>query len=105
EAVVADGVAAKVETAAAAVSTGVAAAAAMVEKNGGGSGGYGRQSVRESGVNDRVDRVIRSLFGFGRKNIIGKLSGGGDVMVAGRRQWWPAVGGVAGGWEWERVLH
>nr|GEY86219.1 hypothetical protein [Tanacetum cinerariifolium] len=86
EAVVADGVAAKVETAATAVSAGVAAATAMVEKNGGGSGGCGRRSVRESGVKDRVDWVNRSLFGLCWKNLAKKLSGGDDVLVAGRRQ-------------------
>nr|GEW97613.1 hypothetical protein [Tanacetum cinerariifolium] len=44
--------------------------------------------VKESGVDDRVDRETRNLFGFARKIPPEKFSGGGRV-VAG----WPA-----GGW-------
>ncbi|GKF23142.1 hypothetical protein Tco_0075464, partial [Tanacetum coccineum] len=49
-----------------------------------------------SGVVDRVDPLMRNLFGLRRKSPPKKFSGGGDVAVAGgsggRREWWPAVG-------------
>nr|GFA54593.1 hypothetical protein [Tanacetum cinerariifolium] len=50
-----------------------------------------KRRVRESGVDDRVDRETRNLFGFAGKIPPEKFSGGGG--------WWPAGGG-----EWERVL-
>ncbi|GJR90399.1 hypothetical protein Tco_0214410 [Tanacetum coccineum] len=42
----------------------------------------------ESGCEDRIDPVIRSVFGVGRKSLPEKFSGGGDVVAV-----------VAGGWE------
>nr|GEY47443.1 hypothetical protein [Tanacetum cinerariifolium] len=44
--------------------------------------------VGASDIVDRLDRVIRILFGFAGKSSPEKFSGGG--VVAGRRQWWPA---------------
>nr|GFB54580.1 hypothetical protein [Tanacetum cinerariifolium] len=40
--------------------------------------------VKESGVEDRVDRETRNLFGFAGKIPPEKFSGGGRVAVAGR---------------------
>ncbi|GKD72798.1 hypothetical protein Tco_1331080, partial [Tanacetum coccineum] len=39
--------------------------------------------VAESGCGDRIDPVMRSVFGVGRKSPLEKFSGGGE--------WWPAV--------------
>nr|GFB71901.1 hypothetical protein [Tanacetum cinerariifolium] len=55
------------------------------------AGGGGRR-VRESGVKDRVDRVIRTVFGFAEKRSPEKFSGGGGVVAGGG---WPGM--VAGG--------
>nr|GEW89919.1 hypothetical protein [Tanacetum cinerariifolium] len=49
---------------------------------------WGRR-VRESGVEDRIDRETRNLFGFAGKIPPKKLSGGGRVLAGGR---------LAGGW-------
>nr|GFB26687.1 hypothetical protein [Tanacetum cinerariifolium] len=38
---------------------------------------WGRRSVRESGVKDRVDREARSLFGVRRKSLRAAAGGGG----------------------------
>ncbi|GJV57086.1 hypothetical protein Tco_1458091 [Tanacetum coccineum] len=42
----------------------------------------GEQRVAVRGIEDRVDPVVRNLFGFGRKSPPEKFSGGGD---GGRR--------------------
>ncbi|GJY10726.1 hypothetical protein Tco_0378911 [Tanacetum coccineum] len=56
--------------------------AAAAETDGGG------RRVEESGCGDRIDPVMRSVFGVGRKSPPEKFSGGGDVVAV-----------VAGGWE------
>ncbi|GKG40458.1 hypothetical protein Tco_0467235, partial [Tanacetum coccineum] len=45
--------------------------------------GWGRR-VEESGCGDRIDPVMRSVFGVGRKSPPKKFSGGGS---GGRWQW------------------
>ncbi|GKF64381.1 hypothetical protein Tco_0187829, partial [Tanacetum coccineum] len=60
------------------------------------TGGGGERRVEESGCGDRIDPVMRSVFGVGRKSPPEKFSDGGDVVAV-----------VAGGWEgrpkiWER---
>nr|GFA99344.1 hypothetical protein [Tanacetum cinerariifolium] len=57
---------------------------------------WGERRVRESGVEGRIDRVMRKLFGFAGKIPPEKFSGGGMVAAAGGR---PAVA-AAGGGEW-----
>nr|GEZ79683.1 hypothetical protein [Tanacetum cinerariifolium] len=47
----------------------------------GGQRGKGR--VRESGVKGRIDREIRSIFGFVGKIPPEKFSGGGRVVAGG----------------------
>ncbi|GJY66557.1 hypothetical protein Tco_0468795 [Tanacetum coccineum] len=47
--------------------------------------GWQRWRVEESGVGDRVDPEVGSVFGLRRKSPPEKFSGGGE--------WWPAVGG------------
>ncbi|GKC24757.1 hypothetical protein Tco_1026907, partial [Tanacetum coccineum] len=44
-----------------------------------------------SGLGDQIDRVTRSIFGFGRKSPPEKFSGGGE------RRWWPESGGLRWG--------
>ncbi|GKA38570.1 hypothetical protein Tco_0731121 [Tanacetum coccineum] len=58
----------------------------------GGSGGdddvevvVTRWRVAASGLGDRIDRVTRSIIGFGQKSPPKKFSGGGGVVVAGIR--------------------
>ncbi|GJV17300.1 hypothetical protein Tco_1362623 [Tanacetum coccineum] len=41
--------------------------------------------VEESGCGDRIDPVMRSVFGVGRKSPPEKFSGGGGMVVAGFR--------------------
>nr|GFB32789.1 hypothetical protein [Tanacetum cinerariifolium] len=48
-----------------------------------------RWRVKESGVEDRVDRETRNLFGFVGKILPEKFSGGGWWPAGGR---WPAAG-------------
>ncbi|GKF03541.1 hypothetical protein Tco_0030464, partial [Tanacetum coccineum] len=63
--------------------------------SGGGSGGV-EERVGESEYGDRVDPVVRSLFGFGQKSPPEKFSGGGGGRnPAGEddRRWWLAGGG------------
>nr|GEZ67576.1 hypothetical protein [Tanacetum cinerariifolium] len=69
--------------------TGSGVAAAVVAWYGGGTE---KGRVRESGVDERVDRVTGTLFGFAGKIPPEKFSGGGRRRrrVAG---WWPPVGG------------
>ncbi|GKD69156.1 hypothetical protein Tco_1323246, partial [Tanacetum coccineum] len=54
--------------------------------------GWQRWRVEESGVGDRVDPEVGSVFGLRRKSPPEKFSGGGE--------WWPAAGELAGeeGW-------
>ncbi|GJS23014.1 reverse transcriptase domain-containing protein [Tanacetum coccineum] len=59
--------------------------AAAAETDGGG------RRVEESGCGDRIDPVMRSVFGVGRKSPSEKFSGGGATVVAGS-------GGGGGGW-------
>ncbi|GJW74175.1 putative reverse transcriptase domain-containing protein, partial [Tanacetum coccineum] len=50
--------------------------------------------VAESEYGDRVDPVVRTTFGFDRKNPPEKFSGGGSAVVAEiRRRWWRRGGG------------
>ncbi|GKA54656.1 hypothetical protein Tco_0753605 [Tanacetum coccineum] len=58
--------------------------AAAAETDGGG------RRVEESGCGDRIDPVMRSVFGVGRKSPPEKFSGGGATVVAGS--------GGGGGW-------
>nr|GEZ80711.1 hypothetical protein [Tanacetum cinerariifolium] len=61
-------------------------------ESGGDCGGVmeaGRR-VRESGIRDWIDQLMRSLFGFAEKSPPKKFSGGG--VVAG----WPTAGGWGG---------
>ncbi|GJU83117.1 hypothetical protein Tco_1285482 [Tanacetum coccineum] len=51
------------------------------------TGGGGGRRVEESGCGDRIDPVMRSVFGVGRKSPPEKFSGGG--------RWWPAAVGRA----------
>ncbi|GKF07218.1 hypothetical protein Tco_0041442 [Tanacetum coccineum] len=63
---------------------------------GGGDGGVIRR-VEENDMGDRIDRVVRNIFGVGRKSPPEKFSGG--------RRWWAAVGELAGEEGWRgRVL-
>ncbi|GJV74271.1 hypothetical protein Tco_1494266 [Tanacetum coccineum] len=48
------------------------------------TGGGGKRRVEESGCGDRIDPVMRSVFGVGRKIPPENFSGGGS---GGRRQW------------------
>nr|GFB58219.1 hypothetical protein [Tanacetum cinerariifolium]GFB58685.1 hypothetical protein [Tanacetum cinerariifolium] len=48
----------------------------------GGSKVWGRR-VRESGIDERVDRRVRILFGFAGKIPPKKFSGGGRVVADG----------------------
>ncbi|GJX47298.1 hypothetical protein Tco_0272488, partial [Tanacetum coccineum] len=48
--------------------------------------GGGNWRVEESGCGDRIDPVVRSVFGVGRRSPPEKFSGGGV--------WWPATAGV-----------
>nr|GEW70032.1 hypothetical protein [Tanacetum cinerariifolium] len=51
----------------------------------------GERRVRESDMMGRIDRVIRSIFGFAEKSPPEKFSGGGVVAVAGgwlAGRWW-----------------
>ncbi|GJS30254.1 putative ribonuclease H-like domain-containing protein [Tanacetum coccineum] len=99
------------------VVTGEVGIATAVSRGDGRDGGEVRR-VKESGVGDRIDPVVRSTFGVSRKIPPEKFSGGGDVVVArmlageddrrwrqlgGGRRWspenffgggsrWPAVG-------------
>nr|GEY66045.1 putative reverse transcriptase domain-containing protein [Tanacetum cinerariifolium] len=66
--------------------------------SGGGGSGVNRRRVRESDIDDRIDRSEGILFGFVRKGPPEKFSGGGGVVVAGgggRRQ--EAASGGKGG--------
>ncbi|GJW68969.1 integrase, catalytic region, zinc finger, CCHC-type containing protein [Tanacetum coccineum] len=64
--------------------------AAAAETGGGG----GERRVEESGCGDRIDPVMRSVFGIGRKSPPEKFSGGGGVVVAGIRRHDSGDGGV-----------
>nr|GEY07580.1 hypothetical protein [Tanacetum cinerariifolium] len=62
----------------------------------GGSGGSGvRWRVRESGVDDWIDRSEGNKFGFAGKSPPENFSGGGSVVAAVAAGWlgWPAVVG------------
>ncbi|GKF30623.1 hypothetical protein Tco_0100421, partial [Tanacetum coccineum] len=78
------------------VGGGIVAAAVAVVGGGGGRGVV--EAVEARGIVDRIDRVARNLFGFGRKSPPEKFSVDGGVVVAGIRR-------LAGGrksWERER---
>ncbi|GJX57012.1 hypothetical protein Tco_0286909 [Tanacetum coccineum] len=64
--------------------------------------GGGKRRVEESGCGDRIDPVMRSVFGVGRKSPPEKFSGGGwpKKVAAGRREGWPDFWGR---WRRERV--
>ncbi|GJS60229.1 hypothetical protein Tco_0655013 [Tanacetum coccineum] len=53
--------------------------------------------VEARGCGDRIDRRMRSIFGFGRKSPPEKFSGGGGVVAGGGG--WPEEGGCR---TWER---
>nr|GFB55002.1 hypothetical protein [Tanacetum cinerariifolium] len=56
--------------------------------DGDGSGGWWFGRVEKSGVWDLIDRKTRAIFGFVGKRSPKNFSGGGSVVVAGRR-WLP----------------
>ncbi|GJY35331.1 hypothetical protein Tco_0420709 [Tanacetum coccineum] len=63
-------------------------------EDGGGGSGVVEVARGASGIVDRVDPEVGSIFGVGRKSPPEKFSGGGE--------WWPAAGELAGEDEWER---
>ncbi|GKG33744.1 hypothetical protein Tco_0433903, partial [Tanacetum coccineum] len=48
--------------------------------DGGGSGGV-EERVGESDLGDRIDRLMRFIFGLGRKSPPKKFSGGGGMVA------------------------
>nr|GEY53770.1 integrase, catalytic region, zinc finger, CCHC-type, peptidase aspartic, catalytic [Tanacetum cinerariifolium] len=66
--------------------------------SGGGSTVVAAGRVRESGIDERIDRETSNLFGFAEKIQPEKFSGGGRRrrVVAGRQE---AAAGGGGGWE------
>nr|GFB00053.1 hypothetical protein [Tanacetum cinerariifolium] len=56
--------------------------------SGGGSTVVAAGRVRESGINERIDRETSNLFGFAGKIPPEKFSGGDVVAAAGGCRWW-----------------
>nr|GEV45333.1 retrovirus-related Pol polyprotein from transposon TNT 1-94 [Tanacetum cinerariifolium] len=68
------------------VTSGSGTAAAGGDSGGGGGSGVNRRRVRESDIDDRIDRSEGNNFGFAGKSPPEKFSGGGSVVVAGGRR-------------------
>nr|GEV28804.1 hypothetical protein [Tanacetum cinerariifolium] len=75
--------------------SGSGTAAAGGDSDGGGGSGVNRRRVRESDIDDRIDRSEGNNFGFAGKSPSEKFSGDGGcglpAVAAGEKGGWPPV--------------